>query len=629
MALALTAGVAQGAAEPHPHVGKLPGYPVIRGAVPVLGSKAAVSAHEKLVAKAFALARSRHTLGSRLLGLKGVAVPNEIGERECSSAIEEEIVFETQNMCYRGGPVVRDPKIHLIFWQGKPGAVGEENVQAFPVGYESTVTKYFEDVALESNRQTNVFAVEPQYGDVTESGFVAGEYALREEVEVIHDTSTFLPSTCTDSSTFAEGPCVLDKNLQNEVKKYSGPPGLGDIYVVLTPKGVGGCFEEGVCAYQAYCAYHGDFGGEGVVPGEQTLYADLPFVGKFGGCDSGVHPNSATDDGADAVIDDASHEINETISDPLGSQCAEGATEPSECEPNAWTDAIGQEVGDKCLPPEETVAGIYGPSLVAGLGVLSFNQEINSHRYYTQREWSNEAGVFEGGCVQRAINASFTVSAGAQATVPMTLDGSASGAPGDPATYWVWDILNTGEQFGAASPTISHAFAQAGQQIVALTAYDRYGNSEAIEESFIVGPAPTPPAPTAPNVITIKEPITPGHLTAGQMATKLGLRVTKLFGKGPFSLGRAECPPACGVTLQLYAKAPTAPGSRHSIKLLLIGSAHLTLAAKGAKKLVLSLNAKGRALLRANRSLRCRLVVTVEGQEGGTWQIVRLLTLTH
>jgi hypothetical protein len=43
---------------------------------------------------------------------------------------------------------------------------------------------------------------------------------------------------------------------------------------------------------------------------------------------------------------------------------------------------------------------------------------------------------------------------------------------------------------------------------------------------------------------------------------------------------------------------------------------------------VLSLNAKGKTLLRANRSLKCRLVVTVEGQEGGTWQIMRLVTLT-
>lgn len=65
-ALALIAGTA-GAAEPHPHVGKLPDYPVIRGVVPVLGTQTAVSAHEKLVKGAFA-ARAR-----RASGFKGAA----------------------------------------------------------------------------------------------------------------------------------------------------------------------------------------------------------------------------------------------------------------------------------------------------------------------------------------------------------------------------------------------------------------------------------------------------------------------------------------------------------------------------------------------------------------------------
>ena len=35
-ALAVAAGPAFGAAERHPHTGKLPGYPAIRGVVPVL-----------------------------------------------------------------------------------------------------------------------------------------------------------------------------------------------------------------------------------------------------------------------------------------------------------------------------------------------------------------------------------------------------------------------------------------------------------------------------------------------------------------------------------------------------------------------------------------------------------------
>jgi hypothetical protein len=612
--LAVAAGAAQGAAEPHPHVGRLPGYPAIRGVVPVLDSKAAVSAHEQLVKGAFAAARSQHRALEANPG--GTACP-------------QEFVF-TQNVCYHGGPVLRNVKVHVIFWLGPNSELAPltSNVEAFPNSYRGKIVQYFADVAHDRHVTSDVYAVDPQYFD--KSGPGVNEVSFSEANAVLDEKSfpENTPETCSDVTEVSRGPCLLDSDIQKEVEnvatKETWGTGLGDIFFVFTPPGVGSCAEFG-CAYQAYCAYHGDFGGEGVFPSPgQMIYANIPFSAP-GVCDSGVHPNEAEDEGTDGAIDVASHELNESITDPLGSQCKSFAKK--ECEPFSWTDAIGQEIADKCQPPEVTIAGVYGPPLVEGLGVLSFNQEINGHHYWTQREWSNEAGLEQGGCVQRAIGASFTVSAGAQATVPMTLDGSASGAPGDPATYWVWDF-GGGEQVGTASPTISHTFAEAGEQIVALTAYDRYGNSEAGVEGFHVGPAPTPPAPPAPSVITIREPIAPGHLTAGQVATKLGLRVTKLSGRGPFSLGRAECPPACGVTLQLYANVPTVPGSRRSTKLVLVGGAHLTVAAKGAKKLVLSLNAKGRGLLRAKRSVRCRLVVTVEGQEGGTWQIVRLVELT-
>ena len=100
-------------------------------------------------------------------------------------------------------------------------------------------------------------------------------------------------------------------------------------------------------------------------------------------------------------------------------------------------------MGDKCLPPEVTLDGIYGEPLgevSPGRETSLYNQLINGGRYWTQREWSNEAGIFEGGCVQRIIEANILLSRNAAATVPITFNGSASGAPGDPAVYWVWDF---------------------------------------------------------------------------------------------------------------------------------------------------------------------------------------------
>jgi hypothetical protein len=304
---------------------------------------------------------------------------------------------------------------------------------------------------------------------------------------------------------------------------------------------------------------------------------------------------------------------------------------------------IGQEIADKCLPPESTVAGTYGEplgELLANDPASSYNQIINGDHYFTQRLWSNEAGLFEGGCVQRAIGASFTVSAGAAASVPVTFNGSVSGAPGDPAVYWVWDF--EGEQLGTSSPTSSHTYAQPGAYKVALSAYDAYGNGQATVESVNVGAAPVPPPPApAPAPIVLKEAPPPVHFTAAQVAAKLGLPLDgkKFAGKGRIALGHAECPPACSVTLQLYAKVTSTTNGRRSTKLVSIGTAKIAVNPNGVailafpgtrpNELALSLNAKGRVLLHKIHTMACRLVVTVEGREGGSWQIVRSLMLTR
>ena len=138
-------GVAWGAAKPHPHIGKLPGFPVLRGVVPVLGSGAALSAHEQLVKGAFSAARAKHPTAQRLLGLSASPVTNESEEPLCVSELEEELTFETQDVCYRGGPVARDPQIHLIFWQGlvEEDISKEEHVKLFPPHYIETVGALF------------------------------------------------------------------------------------------------------------------------------------------------------------------------------------------------------------------------------------------------------------------------------------------------------------------------------------------------------------------------------------------------------------------------------------------------------------------------------------------------------
>ena len=87
----------------------------------------------------------------------------------------------------------------------------------------------------------------------------------------------------------------------------------------------------------------------------------------------GQHPNW---NHADATIDIASHEHNETITDPRW---------------NGWYDASGYEDGDKC-------AWIYGHLSGTTTGG-QYNQTINGHHYFLQEEYSNRVGR----CVQSGL----------------------------------------------------------------------------------------------------------------------------------------------------------------------------------------------------------------------------------
>jgi hypothetical protein len=647
----------------HPHVGKLPGFPAIRGVVPVLSSEAAVSAHERLVRGAFAEARKHHASAPA-----GAPVENIDELAPCTQPFEKVRSAITQAACYRGGPVLHDTTVHVIFWQGPLEGLGNPTnpkVSLFPIGYPAIIKAYFEGVAKESGAQTNVFAVDPQYFEEKSGLQVPGEYKLAFEpnADVAVDTTHVFPAhssaECTDKA--AEGPCILDADIQQEVTQVAAehtspawPTGnLSNIYLVLTPPGVGSCRASGSseCSYTVFCAYHGDFGGNGMTPGEQTIYANLPFIGKIRGCDTEVHPNEgvAEDHGADALIDTASHELNEAVTDPIGSQCEEEAGKIVGCERNAWTDMIGQEIGDKCVGASFPLAGpnsSYGEplgELVAGKEASRYNQVINGHEYWTQKEWSNEAGgfykeqAFEGGCVQRMIGAPFVVGANASATVPTTLNAAAAGAPGDPAVYWIWNF-GDGEQVGTSSATVAHKFAVAGKYEVALSAFDAFGSSEGHVMEVKIGPppppvAPSPPPPTSTSTTTtttgsVSPPV--ARYSSAQVAAKLGLprAGAKLPGLGTIVFGHGGCPPACLLSVRLVTRVTTSTHHRHVTKTVQIGIVSLTIASGGTGTIALKLGSTGRSLLRRQHTLSVQLQLTVWDQEGGSWPVSRAFTLT-
>ncbi len=254
------------------------------------------------------------------------------------------------DLTYHGGPVMTTNKTYAIYWVPSGSSM--------PSGYQSTINQYFTDVAHDSNMSTNVYAATTQYSSIQYSSTFGGSTV---------DTNPFPSDGCSVYSGVSR--CLTDAQLQQEILSVISSQGWvkngTNMFFLFTPQGVGSCFDTNPadgCAYTTYCAYHGTTNSGG------AIYANQPYA-HVNGCSTGESPNN---NAADDTINVTSHEHNEAITDP---------------QLNAWYDAAGYENGDKC-------AWDFGSS--SGPAGAQYNQTINGHNYYLQREYSNATHT----CVQ-------------------------------------------------------------------------------------------------------------------------------------------------------------------------------------------------------------------------------------
>ena len=256
------------------------------------------------------------------------------------------------NLTWHGGSVMHTNTTYAIYW--------------FPAGYplssqySGTINQYFQDLAADSGKQTNVYATDPQYTDST--GHASYDSTFGGWTQ---DTNSFPASGC--SSGFSR--CLTDVQLQTEISRvvsaHGWPRNDHTEYFLFTPSGVTSCFDSfsGQCAYTYFCAYHGY---STLATGGRIVYANEPW--SVPNCDEGQYPNgSGSINPADPTINTVSHEHNEAITDPYL---------------NAWYDDQGYEDGDKCAWIFDGYQGPYG-----GL----YTNTIDTHNYWLQLEWDNSA----------------------------------------------------------------------------------------------------------------------------------------------------------------------------------------------------------------------------------------------
>ena len=236
----------------------------------------------------------------------------------------------------------------------------------FDANYQTVINRYFADVAHDSGGTSNVYSVATQYYDnpgavhIQYQSTFGGSY-------VSHDP---LPASVCDDGL--DTYCLTDQQLQGEIQNvltaagWTG--GLDHIFFLLTPNGVGSCFDQfGQCSTDTFCAYHSSFG-SGSAP---VIYANEPYEGPIPGCTDSTQgfPN---DMDADTTVNTISHEHNEAITNPVE---------------NGWLANDGNENGDLCA---------YGFGTQTNPGPGAYNQVINGHPYDLQQEWSNA----DNGCTQ-------------------------------------------------------------------------------------------------------------------------------------------------------------------------------------------------------------------------------------
>jgi hypothetical protein len=362
-----------------------------------------------------------------------------------------------------GGPVLHANRTHLIFWA--PARSG----LSFESGYETLVETFLSQVAADSRLPSNVFGLTGQYADAVGPAAYDSTYA-----GAIIDTNGLPPNGCTEPRSpllGGAGPdwpvCITDQQLQaeliREVTARHLPTSPNDVYLLLTPKGLGNCFGAGPdnCALggatnSGYCGYH-----QSTETGD-ILYGVIPYNAVGGHCQSdNPRPNASP---ADPAISTVAHELAEIVTDPLGT---------------AWLDSNQNEIADLCISD-------YGPPLGGSGGSTAYDEQIHGGRYFIQELWSNADGRCMPAARADAVSLSIPRRVLGDRSLPVTGEGQAAHGA---ITAYSWSF---GDRRGGSGRRVSHAYTRAGRFTVRLRTTDSWGNWAFASRAVTVT---VPPAP--------------------------------------------------------------------------------------------------------------------------------------
>jgi hypothetical protein len=336
----------------------------------------------------------------------------------------------TPPMIYKGGAVMGtaaqtgEVTITPIYWAPAGYGYPEQN-GAQGLTYQAAINQYITDIAADSGKNTNIYGVNTQYSQTVNSVTTNIKYLIHAGTPLT-DTDVYPAAAqqCTPTSTVYTA-CITQAQYRAELEAFTKaqglPADLGHFYALFFPLNVQEMIPGSPPQYSNsyYCGSHGAFTTKA---GGTLVYGDEPFDTTSCFFSSDTTGNAD----ADAAINTLSHEIDESITDPLSS-------------PNrAWNDSSGWETSDEC-------AGNYGPALGtfnSGVGYPAgpYNQVINGHDYYTQTNFDNGAYAALGkgnGCTQKLYVAPAPMTASAAHSVARYAHASAADLGSDSGSVLV------------------------------------------------------------------------------------------------------------------------------------------------------------------------------------------------
>lgn len=399
------------------------------------------------------------------------------GAPTCDTRVDKQCATP---MTYNNGPVQHGENIVLFFWDPSSFSSEPGYVAGMQAWVNDLATGNFSPGNVPGIQAGNPISVAQEYYDMSGPGgtknFVS--YAVRNAGTVM-DTDAYPASGCADSytntnnQTFTLPVCLTAGQLQTELSSYvqahNLPVGINTEYFMLTPQGVGTCADSTHCAYSTYCGYHTAFG----PASNPVVLADMPWQSGVRGCDvTGSHSLHTT--GIDPVVNTFSHELAETMTDPLPGL--------------GWFGSGGgsDEIGDKCAFQFSVGQQADKSTGLPHTSTAYYNTVLNGHDYLLQMEYDNRAG----GCNQWDTDTQPTGAVSAPSQVrpgsPATFSLSNVSAPAGVA-YVTWYFGDGAVTRTAGGGSVQHTYSSAGSRTVTAILTDNDGNELKLSKPLTIG----------------------------------------------------------------------------------------------------------------------------------------------